>query len=90
MSLSASALSPRYTITPSNQRPTDAVFRYFIRFYGPKRNGAVSLLWTNSKEYAERFAESKTCFGRPAVVQAREEWSAGRSIGFSREQAVVK
>jgi len=84
------SLSPRYTITRSNQRPTETVFAYFVKFYGPKRNGAISLFWTSSRDYAERFAASKTCYGRPAVAQTRDEWSSGRSLGFSGRQAVVK
>jgi hypothetical protein len=90
MSLHHSALASRYIITPSNQRPADTAFGYFVKFYGPKRNGAVSLFWTSSRESAERFAAGRTCYGRPAVVQRREEWAAGRSIGFSAHQAVVK
>lgn len=80
-------MKPRTCITAASQRPIDQAFTYFVRFYQAGKLG-VHVLWTDSKEYALGFAARNRCYGKPATVQERGAWAAGRSLRFA-EQVVT-
>ena len=79
---SVEAMAPRTQITAASQRPTDAAFALFVRFYDPKKRG-IQVLWTDSRQYAETFAAEHRCYAKPARVQARADWEQGRSLRFA-------
>lgn len=81
-------MSPRVVTTAASQRPTDQAFAFYVLFYLPRLRG-VQAFWTDSREEAEKFAARHQCYARPAKVQERSEWAAGRSINLSETARVV-
>lgn len=77
-------MAPRVQITRASMRPTDVTLRYFVHYYESSRSGAGTfVLWTDSREYAERFAAPRKVYARPCVVRDRAEWAIGRRIGLT-------
>lgn len=77
-------MAPRITVTGAHSRPTDPSFTHFVKHYDPKRTG-VWCFWTDSAEEAGRFASTKNCYGKRAIVQERAEWALGRRLGLTEK-----
>lgn len=81
-------MSPRVITLSASQRPIDPAFAFYVRFYLPRLKGTHNF-WTDSREEAEKFASRHQCYARPAVVQPRSEWAAGRGIALTETNSAT-